>query len=292
MVIQVDLPDAFDLALYRAENPDLRNLSDEQLIHHYSTHGQNEGRICSAITGRQAFLEFARRFTKALEIGPFFSPGLAEMSTDFFDVLTTEELRKRAEQIGQDPSRVPHIRWHHPNGSLSGISEKYQICYSSHNLEHQPNLIGHLHEVQNLLNSDGLYFLVIPDHRYCFDALLSKSTVADVIEAHLGDYKRHTIRSVVEHRALVTHNDVVAHWKGDNGYFKLDSSKVADAIREYQNFLYLDVHAWKFTPDSFREIINTLSDLKLTSFVLERVYPTLRWTNEFFAVLRVQSERR
>lgn len=281
-----ELPPAFEPVCYRDANPDLSHLSEEQLVAHYRSHGQGEGRVCSAISGRDDFIQLATSLGTALEIGPFFRPGLPPATTDYFDVLDSEALRERASLLGQDPEKVPEIKWTDPNGSLSEVTQRYDVCYSSHNIEHQPDLIRHLQEVETILHPHGRYLLVVPDHRYCFDALLAPSTIADVMEAHVNRHRKHSLRSVIEHRALVTHNDVVTHWMGDNGYFELRSEQVAQAIVEFETTDYLDVHAWKFTPPSFATIMNALTNLRQTSFRLERVYSTLRWTNEFFAVLR------
>lgn len=286
LMATVELPPTFDPRWYRDANPDLLHLTEEQLVAHYQSHGQNEGRICTAISGRDDFNRLAASLGTALEIGPFFRPGLPPSTTDFFDVLDTEALRERATTIGQDPAKVPRIKWTDPNGSLSVVALSYDVCYSSHSVEHQPDLVGHLQEVEQILHPGGRYLLVVPDHRYCFDALLAPSTIADVMEAHVDRHRKHSLRSVIEHRALVTHNDVVAHWLGDNGDFELKSDLVARAIVEFETNDYLDVHAWKFTPTSFATIVHALENLGETTFRLERLYPTLRWTNEFFAVLR------
>ena len=50
---------------------------------------------------------------------------------------------------------------------------------------------------------------------------------------------------------------------------------------------YVDVPAWYFTPDSFRFLIDALASIGLSPFRVERVYRTLRSSNEFYAVLRV-----
>jgi len=50
---------------------------------------------------------------------------------------------------------------------------------------------------------------------------------------------------------------------------------------------YIDTHAWQFVPESFGLLMRTLKAAGLTPFEVERVYPTLRLSNEFYAVLRL-----
>jgi hypothetical protein len=63
---------------------------------------------------------------------------------------------------------------------------------------------------------------------------------------------------------------------------------VREAIDEWRaaQGAYLDTHAWYFTPDSFREIVDLLNRLSLISLSAERVYCTRFGSNEFWAILR------
>ena len=91
-----------------------------------------------------------------------------------------------------------------------------RAVFSSHCIEHQPDLVRHLQEVANLLEPDGAYFLLIPNKLYCFDHFIAETSVADVMLAHHLGHRVHTLASVIEHRALTTHNDPSRHWLGDH----------------------------------------------------------------------------
>ncbi len=99
---------------------------------------------------------------------------------------------------------------------------------------------------------------------------LQPSTVAQLLGAHLENRKVHTLSSVVEHRALTTHNDPARHWAGDHGDPEENrAARIASAIQEINdaNGAYIDVHAWYFTPQSFRQVITDLSATKHISFL-------------------------
>jgi len=49
---------------------------------------------------------------------------------------------------------------------------------------------------------------------------------------------------------------------------------------------YIDVHAWQFTPQSFRSGIEVLSNLGLIGLEVEQVYATPHNTFEFCAILK------
>jgi len=70
----------------------------------------------------------------------------------------------------------------------------------------------------------------------------------------------HSLRSVVEHRALITDNNARAHWRGEHGTPRASADSVAvirDAIAEHEaaNDAYVDVRAWKFAAQSFRTLL-------------------------------------
>jgi hypothetical protein len=283
---------SFDVEIYRSLHPDLAHMNDEELVAHYENWGINEGRICSAIRNRSDFIKQIPTSQKCLEIGPFNRPILAGDNIFFADILDTDSLRNRASELGLDTANVPTISWVLADGSLAKIDETFETVLSSHNIEHQVDLVRHLDEVAKLLINNGHYFLLIPDSRFCFDHFITPSTVADVLASHYEGRRQHSLKSVIEHRALTTHNDSVQHWAGNHGSSTINAQRVLDAITEFEinRETGVDVHAWQFTPQSFEQIIQCLHDLKLTQFVVERIYPTVRNDIEFAAILRKVSE--
>lgn len=283
-----ELPPTLDLPAYREAWRDLAAMDDKALTAHYTQFGRNEGRTANAIATREAFAALIPGDADALEIGPFFRPMLSGPRVRYFDVLDQAELRDRARQIGLAPDRVPAIDYVSPTGDLGIVTDSFDCALSSHCIEHQPNLVSHLQHVSRLLRQGGRYFLLVPDHRYVFDALIAPSTIAEVLEAHYTDRKVHTLKSVIEHRALTTHNEPSLHWNGEHGGPVDTVERVKGAVREWTEATggYIDVHAWYFTPDSATELLTTLRAAGYIDLRVERVYPTRRNSNEFWMVLR------
>lgn len=280
------LPSEFDAGLYRARYADLQQMSDAELADHFDTYGSDEGRCASTVQGRQDFFGLIPGIARTLEIGPFNNPAVRTPSTQYFDTLSAQDLRSRARQIGIDDANIPDIHWVDSNGDLSVVTEKFDICVSSHAIEHQPDLVRHLVDVERLLVLGGRYFLAVPDRRFTFDHFLKESNIAEVLDAHEERRRIHTLRSVIEHRALTTHNDAAAHWQGLHGDPICDHKRVQLALEEYESTSgYIDVHAWIFTFRTFRTVVETLTSLGLINLRLERLYPTLYGSNEFYAVL-------
>jgi len=283
------LPPEFDKGFYRRIYEDLNELSEEQLNDHYYIHGIREGRIGSPAALRAAFIGLIDAASSALEIGPFTNPVLRGKNIRYFDVLNRERLIDRAVELKRNAKFCPEIHYVSPTGDLGIIEDKFDIVFSSHCIEHQPDLVKHLNDISNIIPENGRYFLCIPDKRYCFDALLPESTLEQVLAAHAEQRRTHTLKSVVDHYAHTTHNDPARHWQGDSGGItdkhRMEREKQALERFNLSDGEYIDVHAWQFTPSAFSAIIHGLGAHKLTSLRLERAYNTPRGAHEFTAVL-------
>ncbi|MEM6537468.1 MAG: hypothetical protein AAF668_07025 [Pseudomonadota bacterium] len=287
------MPSKLDYEFYRQQYDDLKPLTDEELEQHYREFGVAEGRIPNALDAREHLLSIVAESGDVLEIGPFFNPTIAGENVSYFDVLDQNALRARAKDHSLNPDNVPYIDYVSPIGDLSVVDHQFAAAISSHCIEHQPNLVGHLHQVEQLLIPGGSYFLIVPDKRYCFDSLLAESTSADIIGAHIEGRKRHAVAHIIEHRAMTTHNDPQRHWQGDHTEPRSDEERqrrIRQALQEVSDAGedYIDVHAWKFTPDCFHKILDDLAALELTGLSIDYIGDTPSGRNEFTAVLKKQ----
>ena len=258
-------------------------------------YGQFEGRTPNSIATREDFQRevwnHAEPKESALELSPFAAPVLGPSRGLSCDVIPYDDLVIRAKAQGYNPRKVAKPDFIiDPSVGLQGVSQRFNTIVSSHVIEHTPDLVGHLSDIQNLLLPGCRYFLFIPDKRYCFDHFLPDTTIADVIEAQRAHHKRHTLRSVIEHRALTTHNDPIRHWQNDHfdaGYVESIPARTRQAIAEFDasDEGYIDVHAWKFTPEGFRSIANQVIAIFSLDLEVERAYSTRHGSNEFWAVI-------
>jgi len=287
---QIEFPPEFDCAIYRNLHSDLARMSDEQLRTHYETFGRAEGRAANKLVSRTDFVALIPNWWRILEIGTFCSPVSTGSHVAYCDVFSQEELKGRAAQQGLNPETVPAITYLLGPEGLDGVSDNFHAIVSSHNIEHQPNIVGHLQQVERRLQAlGGRFFILIPDKRYCFDRFIPESSIAQVIDCYENRRSVHSLQSVIEHRAMTTNNDSGMHWQDiEMQRPKISEDLIKAAIAEWRAAKgdYVDVHAWYFTPDSFCEIINTLHALGLTSFQVERIYSTRYACHEFWTILK------
>jgi hypothetical protein len=294
-----ELPLEYDYEKYvgHPSNQGLRNFNEAEARFHYQAHGRAEGRVCSAIDGRAAFLGLVPSDRALLEIGPFCTPAFRAPAhrVSYLDAFSTDELRELARGMAwADPARVPEIDFVWKGESYRElIGREFDTVFSSHNIEHQPCLVMHLTEVASVMRRGGHFMLAIPDKRYCFDHFLPEASIADVLDAFLSERRHHAAKSLVQGRMMHTHNEARRHWQGDHGddpaRRAVDdglAASVRQVIAEYRARTgYLDAHAWQFTPMSFRHLMQVLARAGLVSLTVERVYETLNGSNEFYAVL-------
>lgn len=249
-----------------------------------------------APTTRARFLARLRDIPHILEIGPFDTPLLTGPGVAYFDVLDQEGLRRRAAEHGRNPAGCPFIDHVSPTGDLDSIHARFDAIFSSHNIEHQPDLIGHLAKAEKRLNPGGRYWLIVPDKRYCFDHYSPETTLGEVIQAHRERRTTHSAAAILLH-SMLTHNDSLRHWLGRHGprpglpEREEDVRRTFDAIERAGQGEYVDVHAWQLTPRLLLDLVTDLRRLGLSNFEVERVHDTAFGAIEFFAVLRLAPPR-
>ncbi len=240
------------------------------------------------IISRHSFLKKIDVKKTVLEIGPFANPCLQGSHVRYFDVLNQQDLITRAKENNYPTNKIPDIDFVSSTGDLAVVNKPFENVFSSHCIEHQPDLVKHLQAVSKILKPHGKYYLIIPNKQYCFDALLPESTIADVFQAFYEKKTKHNLKSVVEHRALTTHNNSYRHWMGNHGVLKNVTNKIIAAQKEFEaaNDGYVDVHAWQFTPDSFVSIIQLLNELHLIDLKVDELFHSPIFSLEFYVVLK------
>ena len=311
----------FNLEYYRRTYPELNNFIDDVIKEHYKNFAVEQGRSTCPYDRRDSLHKFLqgaidKQHLRTLEIGCGGYPFLRGETVKYFETMSTEALKQHYIDVGYPiEGFIEKFDFVSATGDLGIVNETFDIVFTSHVIEHCPDLVEHFQNVSRLLNRGGLYVLIVPDKRYCFDHYNPESTIAEVIDAFANEHKTARLADVIHHTYTRTHNNPVLHWLGEHGkrYGYRDTPLEPDAnikirgetfaddgkglnreqilrlIEKYAETLdsgeYISAHNWRFTPESFGYIVNLLNALEFIDLKLYRLCHTLWGRLEFIALL-------
>lgn len=209
---------------------------------------------------------------QGLEIGGGYSPIAlkADYRVEHLDHADQATLVAKYAAQGIDTSRIQPIDYvwsGQPYSELVG-EKRYDWIIASHVIEHVPNPIGFLNDCREILTENGILSLIVPDKRFCFDYYRQSSGLARLIDAFVRGDTRTTAGAVAEHFMYAATVGGAIAWDASAAntapHFL---HTVGQAHELYQsvvsNGAYHDVHAWAFTPSSFRLVTEDLYQLGL-----------------------------
>ena len=228
-----------------------------------------------------------------LEVGPSYNPLLPKKNgynIETLDYLSREDLIEKYKNAPNvNVSNIENVDYVMGGKSLYETICKdghYDFIVASHVIEHTTDIIGFLNDCDKLLNKNGKIILAVPDKRFCFDVFRTLSSTGDVIQASIENRKCHTIGNVFDELMYNALRNEVAGWlpfdRGELAFFNsADKAKhIFDNIKKDEK--PIDIHAWQFTPSSFRLILN---DLYQNNFIQLSELQFHDANGEFFAVL-------
>ncbi len=294
--------DLFDEADYLLANPDVAhavaNGAVSSGMHHYEVSGQFEGRALSPSQSRneivRAELDLGGR---GIELGPLDKPIMAKRdgyNVEIVDYLDTQALRAQYGHelhVGVDTALiedVDHVSHGEPLTELIGNDGDYEWVVASHVIEHIPDLVSFLQDVERVLSPSGRLGLVIPDKRFCFDVYGELSTTGQIVDAFVAKRTMPTPGQVFDYFSRTAQVNGAIAWGQVQGVIP-ELMYSGDALRDgYQRSVEGDdfggeIHCWRFTPESFRLIISELRALGLTSLGIVADHDTVGI--EFFVTL-------
>lgn len=237
--------------------------------------------------------------SRCLEIAPLSRPLLPKEhpNSRYLDILSAEELRahyfKDPNIIKEDIVDVHYVHKGQPYKELVG-GEMFGLVIAFHVIEHIPNLINWLNDIESILEDDGILQLGIPDKRYCFDFRRRLTDISDVMGAYLEDRKKPGPGIVYEHFLYVPNeycNDPVKIQNGEVSHeFDITKKYHEVAMKWAKKSLdaYVDTHCWVWTPESFIKIMAALSENNLIKLKVaeEETVLTMPGTQEFYITMK------
>jgi SAM-dependent methyltransferase len=252
-----------------------------------------------SLINRVIFIDKIDKNKLTLEIGALHSPIINPRiykNVYIIDVFDTDTLRKNyKDDTSLDINDIVDVDyvWSGQKYNELITDKKFDQVISSHNIEHQPDLINYLNNISSILKPGGLVYLFIPDKRYSFDKFRSESDIIDILSANIRKDIKPQISTILDSRIKNTHNDVANHWNNDHGINKIDDIQhlitvYTELNKIYNNnkYEYIDTHVWKLTPQSFVKNINLLYSMKILDLNLKFCSETEQNSLEFYAILQ------
>ncbi|MDB5043713.1 MAG: class SAM-dependent methyltransferase [Candidatus Eremiobacteraeota bacterium] len=209
-----------------------------------------------------------------LEIGGGYNPITCkdEFRVDHLDHADRDTLIEKFASQGIDTSRIQTVDYVWSGQTYAELvgEKRYDWIIASHVIEHVPNPIQFLNDCTEILTEDGILSLVVPDKRFCFDYYRPPSGLARLIDAFVAGDTRTTAGSVVEHIMYAATVNGAITWDltaGQSAPKFLHTAEQARSLYDSiaQDGAFHDVHAWAFTPASFRLVAEDLNRLGLIS---------------------------
>ena len=228
-----------------------------------------------------------------LEIGPSFNPLVPKSdgyNVEILDHLPAADLRKKYAGADVDLSKIEEVDYVSNGGSILGLIRKpkhYDYIVASHVIEHTTDFLGFVSDCEQLLNDRGVLVLAVPDKRFAFDCLRPYSTTGQILQAHMDKRQRHPPGKVFDEVAYNCMRDGAIAWgakdSGSLSFFRplQDAKAIFEALEKHDTFH--DIHAWQFTPSSFRLIMSDLAEINVIGLREKSFQDTVG--HEFFITL-------
>jgi 2-polyprenyl-3-methyl-5-hydroxy-6-metoxy-1,4-benzoquinol methylase len=228
-----------------------------------------------------------------LEVGPGFNPLLPKSegyNVETLDHLCSDDLVLKYQNApGVKASSFEPIDYISSGSAMFdaiGVEDRFDFIVASHVIEHSADFIGFLRDAQRLLKTDGILVLAVPDKRFSFDVLRPLASTGDVMQAHLERRIRHTPGAIFDEVAYnaLRGNDLAWSRKNSTGLSFFSNLEKAKNLFEaaQHDLVYHDIHAWQFTPSSFRLILNDLYEIGYIK-LREKIFHEVE--GEFYVVL-------
>ena len=230
-----------------------------------------------------------------LELGPLTSPVVSkgEAKISYLDHMSTEDLKKKYKGHPFPLEDIAPVDYVLVNNSLKDTlkGKKFDYVIASHVIEHIPDTVSWLADVESILKEGGILSLVIPDKRYTFDILRNVSRPADVIGAYLDKHTRASSATMYDFISSVRREiDPPTVWNNPQAdYSKKPKNSLEETYKVCLENLkpgkYVDSHCFVFTPYSFFDIVRALIKHDLFGYEIAHYETTPRNEIEFYVSL-------
>ena len=231
-----------------------------------------------------------------VEIGPLTNPIVEkdEAKVVYVDHMSTKDLRRKYKGHPIALNDIVEVDYVLKNNSLKDTleGEEFDYVVAAHVIEHIPDIVTWLKDVESILKDKGTLALAIPDKRFTFDITRNESRPADVIGAYLDKHQRPSSSAMYDYIAeFVAGVDSGKAWQNSYADYSKghkNTPKIAyeTCLENLDESNYVDAHCFVFTPYSFFEVLRSLVELGLLGFEVTYFKDTPPGGLEFYVSLR------
>lgn len=237
---------------------------------------------------------------RILEIGPLTNPILSKQKANVFyaDIRSTEEVK---EFYSKDPNvnknsivDVDFVIKDSYEKSLINV-DKFDYVISSHVLEHMPRLIEHFQDIATVLSKNGMLYVFLPDHRYCFDHFRVPTSFAEAYYVYSQGITIPFWRVFDHALEAIPLNNPARFWFGGRIAAETLSrrksfERASEVFEQALSGGHFDVHYSVFSPRSFILLLYNMINARLFPFRCTSFFPTERNSCTFGAVFQLCPE--
>lgn len=241
----------------------------------------------------KVFSLIALEKSKGLEIGALDHPlvNSSRYQVEYLDYTDTKSLRENHKHNPfVDVSKIVEVNhiWGQEGLAASIGKEQFDYVVASHVIEHVPDVITWLHEIHEVLKTDGILSLVVPDKRFIFDFPRELTNTGDWIQAFYEKRRKPGIKQIFDHFSQHSLAHPSKLWRGAFKKNLVHDTKFAlEQVRRLtEKQEYVDVHCWVFEPTQFIRNLKDLSSAGLIRFEIQQIYPTEINEIDFVVILK------
>jgi len=240
------------------------------------------------------FNEFKGSALHGIEIGAYDRPYFTRKefpNMKYADVFSTNQLRALA--IANNKRNVDNVEtvdFVIGQKTLKDLvpANKCDFVFCSHVLEHVPDLITTLRDIEVILKPKGRLLCAYPDKEYTFDITRKSTSFKTLVDRFENNLRKPDPDTVYDY--FINHKRVFTGklWHkleggiGANTYTK----QIAEKKSKLAKNEYVDVHTNIFNSSEFVRIIEKLNQKGLIKMSIEKYQHTKAPLNEFFVVFQ------
>lgn len=266
---------------------------------------QAERRLPTVIVRRRNLIKdfiSIKPSTKVLEVGALDIPTYTKHECcikylDYYDDAEFENFLNER-RIKKESQNIVNIDYCVKSKRFSKeINDRFNLVIANHVIEHVPDVITWINEIDKILSPGGMVFLAIPDRRFTLDYLRRDSNIVDFMKSLDADLVKPDLYQILDFlyfKRNITPKDIidgsVDQKLVEKSYSIQNALKRAQSILDNDKSVHANVHCNVFSFTSFAKLWGDLLANNLVSLKIFKAVDVWEGSNEFHILLSKSEE--